>query len=283
VLAESGYNTAGIAGHFYLEPLRYGFEIYENRREHWTSNQEVTSPRVTETAIEMYDQLAGEPEPFFQWVHYYDPHHDYMPHEEGAEAWNDHDRYDAEVRFTDEWVGRFVDHVEAHPRERPLVWILTADHGEGLGDHGIRYHNRNFYDELCRIPLIFQVPGTASGVIDGPVSLHDIGATVMNLAGLPPEARFEGRSLVDSITAGTENPDRLVFHQAVYEQGGVDYEIFGVSNSEWRLFWDRLNGTVELYDAVDDHREENNLELQLPEVRNQLLENLEGFLRRVEP
>ena len=283
VLADAGYSTGGIAGHFYLEPLRYGFQIYENRREHWTSNQEITSPRVTETAIEMYDQLAAAPEPFFQWVHYYDPHHDYMPHEEGAESWNDHDRYDAEVRFTDEWVGRFVDHVEAHPRERPLVWVITADHGEGLGDHGIRYHNRNFYDELCRIPLIFVVPGTEPRVIDGPVSLHDIGATLLNLAGLPAEPRFEGRSLIDSIASGAENPDRLVFHQAVYEQGGVDYEIFGVSNSEWRLFWDRLNGTVELYDAVEDRREETNLELQLPDVRNQLLESLEGFLRRVEP
>ena len=283
VLSDNGYGTGGIAGHFYLEPLRYGFDLYENRREHWTSNQEVTSPRVTELAIDMYDQLASSSDPFFQWVHYYDPHHDYMPHEEGAEDWNDQDRYDAEVRFTDEWIGRFVDHVEANPTGRPLVWIITADHGEGLGDHGIRYHNRNFYDELCRVPLIFRVPGAEPRAITGPVSLHDIGATVLNLAGLPPQPVFEGRSLVDSIVGGAEDADRLVFHQAVYEQGGVDYEVFGVSDGSWRLFWDRLNGTVELFDAVEDRREEHNLELQLPEVRNTYLEYLEGFLRRVEP
>jgi arylsulfatase A-like enzyme len=281
VLSRAGYNTGGIAGHFYLEPLRYGFERYENERENWAEHRDVTSPGVTERAIAMFDEFRAEDGNFFQWVHYFDPHHDYMAHEPAHESLGDHERYDLEVKFTDAWIGRFVDHVEANSDGRPIVWIITADHGEGLGDHGIRYHNENFYDELCRIPLVITVPGAEPRQIVGPVSLHDIGATVLNLAGLPPEPTFEGRSLVDAISTGAENTDRAVFHQAVYEQGGVDHEIFGVSTSEWRLFWNRLHGTVELY-AVSDKREEHNVEASNPQVRAELLETIEGFLHRVE-
>ncbi len=281
VLSRAGYNTGGIAGHFYLEPLRYGFDHFENEREDWAEHRDISSPGVTGRAIEMFDELSAEEGNFFQWVHYFDPHHDYMAHEPAHESLDDIERYDLEVKFTDDWIGRFIDHVDANSGDRPVVWIITADHGEGLGDHGIRYHNENFYDELCRIPLVITVPGSEPREIVGPVSLHDIGATVLNLADLPPEPTFEGRSLVDSISTGAEDMDRAVFHQAVYEQGGVDHEIFGVSTSEWRLFWNRLHGTVELY-AVSDKREENNVEASNLQVRGELLETIEGFLHRVE-
>jgi len=221
--------------------------------------------------------------PSFLWVHYYAPHHDYMPHPDGPPASaSDAARYDHEILVTDRHIGELVDYVETSSTRYPIVWIVTADHGEGLGDHGIKYHNNNFYKELCHAPLVIKAPGARHRRIEGPVSLHDIGPTVMNLARIEPDPRYEGRSLGDSMVVGREHLDRAVFHQAVYSQRGVKHEMFGVTTQHWRYFWDRLNNTRELYNLDDDPLEQVNLVMAEPDVAERMMTLLDGWLYRVE-
>ncbi|MDX9723035.1 MAG: sulfatase-like hydrolase/transferase [Myxococcota bacterium] len=283
LLAKHGYSTAAVAGHQYIEPLRYGFQRFDNPRSKWSNNKAVSSPELTERAIKQYDRLRKGKQPFFLWVHYYDPHHDYIPHDGlPAKGRSAMELYNGEVRFTDEWMGQLLAHIDANPASRPLVIAVTADHGEGLGDHGIRYHNRNFYRSLCQLPLIFVAPGAEPRRIVSPVSLNDMGPTFLNIAGAQPEPLHEGRSLADAIFLGQESLDRTIFHQAVYEQGGTNYEVFGLTTAEWRLFRDRLNNVIELYDAQNDPAESTNLATQRPDIVSGLMETLDGFLFRVE-
>ena len=76
------------------------------------------------------------------------------------------------------------------------VIVVTADHGEEFKEHGRYSHGYALFEESVRVPLIVLGPGIAPGrVVDRNVSLLDVAPTLLELAGLPPEPAFEGRSL----------------------------------------------------------------------------------------
>ena len=114
-------------------------------------------------------------EPFFVWVHDMDPH---LPPTTGNPylddpAWS---RYDAEVRWMDEAVGRILARLRALGLGDDLLVVFTADHGEAFGDeHGLSGHQDVMYDEVLRIPLLVQYPGMGSPRrIAEPVELLDV-------------------------------------------------------------------------------------------------------------
>ncbi len=91
--------------------------------------------------------------------------------------------------------------------------ILTADHGESLGEHDYVGHGRHLYDPILRVPLIMRYPGRIppGKVIDTPVSLLDVTPTILELSGLaqrkpPIPANFSGRSLAGAVQRGSSLP-----------------------------------------------------------------------------
>ena len=82
--------------------------------------------------------------------------------------------------------------------------VVTADHGEEFGEHGGLTHGRTLYDELLHVPLVVTAPGVVPGAVDAPVSLLDIGPTVLELVGLLRPVAFEGRSLVPLMHGATD-------------------------------------------------------------------------------
>ena len=105
---------------------------------------------------------------FFLWVHYFDPHAQYVPHEGAPDftdpakpaGWKMRAAYDGEVWFTDQPIGRLARLRrgaalgEGHGRR------VTSDHGEALGEHGIDFqHGLEIWEPLMRVPLILCVPG----------------------------------------------------------------------------------------------------------------------------
>ncbi len=104
-----------------------------------------------EPAVEWIDQ-QGDEERWFAWVHFFDPH---TPYDAPGRFATDHDPYDAEVAYSDEVLGRLLNHLNEKGRlERTLV-VVTSDHGESLGDHGERTHGVFAYDSTLRVPLVF--------------------------------------------------------------------------------------------------------------------------------
>ena len=78
-----------------------------------------------------------------------------------------------------------------------IAVVLTADHGEGLGDHGILGHGRNLHEELVRVPLIVRAPGLPRGRrLTGPAQLEDLYATLVSLIGAEPVSGIDGRDLL---------------------------------------------------------------------------------------
>jgi choline-sulfatase len=136
--------------------------------------------------------IARAPEPWFAWVHYYDPHDPYDA--PGAAAADERTAYDAEVAYVDAAVGRLRAAIGA--RRRGVLTVLTADHGESLGEHGERTHGFFLYESTIAVPLVVHYPGrVASGDSAAPARLVDVAPTLLDLVGAGGLGDVDGISL----------------------------------------------------------------------------------------
>ncbi len=162
--------------------------------------------------------LAGhQGENGFLYLHLMDPHFPYRDHDDPdrpipdlpalaaglrPEAPGDRERlaelYAGEVRYVDRVLGPFLNELQ----DNALV-ILTADHGESLGERGCWGHGLNLYQESLLVPLLVRGPEVASGTVDTPVQLLDLAPTVLAAAGVAPAPGMVGRSLLEG---GSDHP-----------------------------------------------------------------------------
>lgn len=214
----AGFATGAIAGAFPIAArfgLDQGFDVYDDdfassavtaRRKRgqmdtagfWIGHDYLDFERgadeVSDRAIAWMQEASRDGKRWFLFAHYFDPHWPYEPAPDFRERFES--PYDAEIAYTDREVGRLLDAAAALPG-RTLV-VLTADHGEGLGDHGELLHNRYLYDSTLKVPLIVALEGVAGAGsrVDTPVGHVDLMPTALELLGLdPPPVELQGRSL----------------------------------------------------------------------------------------
>ena len=134
------------------------------------------------------------------------------------------DRYDAQIRLADAELGRLFASVEGRPLDGETLWIVTSDHGEGMGNHGYAGHGRYLYEEQLRVPLLLHGgPELAPRVVSDMVRLVDVLPTVAELCDLawePERLRLEGRSL-QPLLHGQASTD---WRDAVFSE--IDYAFY---------------------------------------------------------
>lgn len=326
MLEEAGYRTAAFVSSFVLDDrfgFGQGFDSYDDdfrgadgsykNIQTW-EGIEVPGEfdrRANETTDRAISWLRenGRRGGFFLWIHYMDPHEPYDPPEPWRVQYVKPEMgrrnlrravalYDAEIAFTDREVGRFLDELDdVSPPEATLV-VLTADHGEGLLDHGFMGHGPILYEETLRVPLLFRwsekIP--AGSVIQGPVEIVDVVPTILGLAGIPPGERvLQGRDLTSALTTGAAlDPEhRVFFERRVYEKErvpvfpveGVVYgrpfrvrgDKYGVRQGSWKYIEAPMEGTRELYDLSSDPTERTNLLSRHPQLASELAGRLEAW------
>ena len=200
--------------------------------------------------------------PWFVFVHTYQVHNPYTPPpgylERVAPEYGD-DRasadaaaYDGEIRYTDDVLVRFLAGLDAAGAGDALL-ALTSDHGEQFNEHGLYMHGNSLYEELLHVPLILRAPGLVpSGKrISTDVGLLDLVPTLLELLGLPPPARAEGRSLVPLIQRGDEKAVPL-FADLV---GTVAVRHLGF---KWII--DEKSGAAQVFELATDPHEMKNLD-----------------------
>jgi arylsulfatase A-like enzyme len=229
VAKSAGLYTAALLNYWYFDPSRQmnqGFDVYDNKNkilhkgvsgEGPAKTRGSSSKEQTDKAVEFLDSRPDKP--FHLWVHYYDPHFDYEKHPESKDFGDSTiDIYDNEIRYTDDHIGRLIDELKKRNLYDSTAIVITGDHGEGFGEHGIDLHGYHLYAAQTKVPLIIRVPGSKPRQVYTPVAHADILPTIANLLGAEPSTKMMGRSLVDLIT-GTKNgnDDRIVFQQLSYE------------------------------------------------------------------
>jgi arylsulfatase len=215
------------------------------------------------------------------------------------DAVNEHIRtlYAADIRFTDDEIARLVRGLEQRFGPDWLI-IVTADHGESLGEHDFYYdHGDYVYEASIRVPLGIVLPGEdreAGRIVEAPVSLVDVTPTVVELLELlsPDEAaeRFEGRSLVPYLR-GQTLPERPVFAECGRSffpgmiKGRVRFDVRGrfraVVEGDWKLIWtpgQAGRGAYQLYDVASDPDETRDQSGRHPERVRDLRRMLDDWM-----
>jgi len=209
-LSEKGIPCVGAHAHAYMGKGLSGFEqgfsdwrLVPNIPFDYNKDPYVTSQALTPMAIEMLGTVAKGNAPFFAWFHYMDPHDEYKTHAEaphfGKRA---RDLYDEEVFYTDLWIGKLLDYVKAQPWADKTAIVITADHGEGFGEHGFYRHAHELWEPLCRVPLFVLLPGGTARSIDVPRGHADLVPTFLELLGMPQDTTLPGTSLVSELRGG---------------------------------------------------------------------------------
>ncbi len=216
-----------------------------------------------------------------------------------SDAVNEHIRtlYAADVRFTDTEIARLLRGLEKRFGSDWLI-VVTADHGESLGEHDFYYdHGDYVYEASIRVPLGIVLPEDdrkAGRKIDAPVSLVDVAPTLVELLELlPPEEaarRFGGRSLVPYLR-GQTLPARPVFAECGRSffpgmiTGRVRFDVQGrfraVIHGDWKLIWtpgQDARGEYQLYDVAADPNETRDQSDRHPERVRDLRRMLDDWM-----
>ena len=266
IMKESGRATGAVLNYRYFEEKRrfgQGIDSYdnENARLHAgkdpASTSGTSSREQTDKAIAFVDTHAEEP--FFLWVHYYDPHYKYERHP-GTKTFGNKrlDLYDHEIRFTDDQIGRLFDRVKELGLWDRTAVVITGDHGEGFGEHGVDLHGYHLYAAQTRVPLIMRVPGLPSQRLTLPAGHVDILPTLANLVGAKADKTMAGASLVDALAGrAPAESHRAVFQELFLDEDG---QYWAAANDRCHLIYNAApKNTFELYDVTDDPNEEHDI------------------------
>lgn len=323
-LGAAGYRTAAFVSSFVLDRsfgLARGFATYDDHfvrgacksyGQEWEGFQlsggfcrrGAATREQAERWLEENGYLGGASapaQPFFVWIHLFDPHDPYEPPAAEAallpptvpsptELQKQIAAYDGEIRYADDQVGRLLDRLRAAGRLDDTLVIIVSDHGEGLMDHGWMHHGAMLYDEAVRIPFVVRWPARLprGRVVSEPVQLADVVPTLHELLGLAPPAQpLDGASLRGALDGSTPlDPQRPIFLQRrIYDRElelGLPLrgEKFGVRVGSWKFIQAQVDRSYELFDLATDPGELQNVFRTRKAQAKPLIEALHGWTSR---
>lgn len=295
--------------------LRYGLNLRRHSAGYQRNPYKHATPYLMNRAATDWLGATDGGEPFFLFVHYNEPHRPYYPplpyldtyadatemtgreaaefslevHENlerivatGCDLSSDEmaalvAMYDAEIRYTDEMVGRMVDRVRAHD-DRDVIVVLTSDHGELFGEYGLLGHKFVVHDELTHVPLVTSgVEGVPS---DGFVQHADVMTTVLAQVGADTEPldgidlREERRDHVVSQDHGTDFTPFLE-HEPNYDVSHFhEGDVTALRTEEFR--YQESNDRAELFELPDETTDVSD---DHPEITADLAATLDEWFR----
>ncbi|MCD6600296.1 MAG: sulfatase [Dehalococcoidia bacterium] len=247
----------------------------------------VSAEEITDKSLQWLGSNSGN---FFLWLHYMDVHEPYLPTKKYLRRFSDKpvkqklmtslgekrqkspgklsaddiktiiDLYDADINYADEQIGVLLERMGK--RLENTIVIITADHGDEFGEHGVFGH-KTVYDNLLRVPLIVTGPGINMGImVKGQAGLIDLSPTILEMVGIKKPGTFLGKSLWPSICSGQAIGEEGVISTVVNDrlrQRRISYRIPG-----WKyICTESLNDGCllgeEVYDLRGDPGETNNL------------------------
>jgi hypothetical protein len=189
------------------------------------------------------------PGPLFLYSHLLDAH---APYDRVPVKGSDFERYLAEVAYLDHELERLLQALDKTGLASRTTLIVTADHGESFGEHGARTHGVNLYEELIRVPLFIKLPNSQPRKINTPVTLVDLGPTILDLMGLPTPGTNMGQSLVPFLRG--QNP---VLTRPILAESRLKKSL--VMDDGFKVIVDDHVYTTEVYNLNVDPQETRNL------------------------
>ncbi len=293
VLSEAGYDTAAFVAAFPLSAkfgLNQGFAQYDDTlpEPRWDQRgiffAERSAGEVVRSALQHHIQRQSQ-RPFFTFLHFFDPHQPQMPPAPFDFRFRELP-YDGEIAYVDEQLGLLFTFLKERGLWDNTLVVLTADHGEGLGEHGELTHAILLHQATLHIPLILRGPGVPHGETREWTSSTQVFATILELVGLPvPQLKIPaGHSLVPLLTSLGQAPKGWPRFTSFFEtiaprtsQGWS--QLTGWMKGDWRLIH---APRPELYNLEGDPRESQNLHATEPQIAAHLLTELQAGLANLQ-
>jgi len=283
----AGYRTGAFVGAFVLSSrwgLDQGFESYTEPKGGFDPTL-VSFAQIQRRAEVVVDDalawLQEDPEqPWFAWVHLYDPHLTYDPPPAFAREYPD-DPYLGEVAYSDAQLARLHAYLTSTGLDANTLIVFAGDHGEGLGDHGELDHGLLLYQTTSRAPLIISHPNApTSGVRrEEAVSLVDILPTIVEAIGLPLPSNVQGQSLWPLIGGEGVFEERPIFAETHYPK--LHFGWSPLTALQTRRFQLIQSSEPELYDLENDPHQERNIFAADSAVAERMSHQLESLVERL--
>ncbi|MBM4268069.1 MAG: hypothetical protein FJ144_15895 [Deltaproteobacteria bacterium] len=268
-------------------------------------NEAVRAENVNQWAVDWIDDRDPD-RPFFLFINYMDPHDSYDPPAEfrekfaaGADpvlgfqrysrklggtissnsfvrdissqfdekTWSEMvGLYDGEVAYLDAQIGKLLEALKERGLADDTIVVITADHGELLGEHGLANHFKALTEEETHIPLLMRYPGKipAGTRIATPSQLRDILPTILELAAISPAPPMDGRSLVALLEGREEDVGDGESYGFLHRPADKKFDftqsghLLGIRTDEAQYVWSST-GKHEFYDLKADPQARQNL------------------------
>ena len=269
-LKDHGYATGAVVSSFVLDRswgLGRGFESYDDAfagQEFLERNIGLVERRAEDSVNHALSWLESHHnQPFFLWLHLYDPHSPYNPPEPFSTKYAKQ-LYDGEIAYADSQLGRLFSWLKESPNglyDNTLI-VFLSDHGESLGEHGEKEHGFFVYDSTVRVPLLLKPPkkaGFAAQRVADAVETIQVGPTVLDLAGVedPIQKQFQAASLVPLMNGKPHAPQRPAYSETFYPLNSFGWSpLRSVQTARYQYI---EAPKPELYDHQTDVAENNNL------------------------
>jgi arylsulfatase A-like enzyme/Tfp pilus assembly protein PilF len=263
-LKKAGYDTAAFVSSAILDRaygLGQGFDVYDDDFASQSGGATVSLSDLQRPAGEVAGrfrqwadgrQARAGSRPWFAWVHFYDPHLPYEP--PAAYATLAPGRpYDGEVAYVDATLGDLLKRLD----RRTTFIVVTADHGESLGEHGETDHGFFLYDSTLHVPLIVAGPGLTPRLVNEQVRTVDLAPTIAELAGVRADEPRDGASIVGLARGSSRREVPVAFAEAWYPRLHFGWsELRAARVGEWKYI---AAPKPELYDLRTDGVERRNV------------------------
>ncbi len=305
-LKNYGYITAAFAPNPSLKSrfnFGQGFDLYDDKIigfwEEVPYKKFETAKKINARALRWLKKQLDTP--YFLYLHYRDVHGPYVPppeykklfYEQGGEirkltekdyeAMNKYIRleddnqdlnyylaqYDAEIKYSDDQIQYLINELKNLGAYENTLVIITADHGEEFLDHGDWNHGQGLYEELIHVPLIIKMPEgrIISNKINAQIGLIDLYPTILDVLGLTPYNKLQGKSLIPLIK-GESPTNSPVFSEA---KGGF----VSIRKDGWKLIYNKISQEYLLFNLNADPKELHNL----AQVEPQKLKKLSNLIQ----
>ena len=327
MLRERGMRTGAFVSSWMMladdSGLDQGFEVYDQKLTQASTaivdypNERPAEETVT-AALDWVD--ANREEPFFLFVHLFDPHGRYLPPSpydtmfpvrnkgkrvlplekipEYARLGDETDvavyvaNYDGEIRYVDDQLRRLFARFEEAGLLDGTLFVITADHGESLTEHEMIFsHGWRLFDPSIHVPLLISFPaGIPSNVrVDPVVQSVDVLPTVLDVLGLEPTEGIDGHSLLP-LMEGRDEAERFALAKTTktvtYDRlglGGDQNDHYAIRTGDWKLMQTESGDSTLLFDLNRDPKELRDVAEREPAQRDQLGALLEAYVERGGP
>ncbi len=263
-LKDAGYATHAVISAFVLDSqfgLDQGFESYDDDISGGPQRvqfmfKEIKAAQTSAKAVRWLEQERPKDQPFFLWVHFFDPHANYAPPADVAKLFPD-DPYSGEIHYADRELGRIFKSLDDAGLLDKTVFAFAADHGDSLGEHGEKTHGIFVYNSTTHVPMILEGPGVPAGRrVDALARTVDLVPTLLELLGLPPAKGLDGRTL-SPLWSGKEKDDRVAYMEALTPVLNFGWApLRALRTTSWKVI---EAPRPEAYDEAHDPKESHNL------------------------